>query len=378
MFIKNANFNLTGNQDVLIQEKKIIRIGKDIQNTEKDIFDVNGRLITPGLIDIHIQGAGGADVLDGTKQALEIISKTCTRYGTTGFLATTVFKPGLENKHLQTAAELTGHNLGGAHLLGTHLEGPFISLAKKGMIHSSCITAPSTKVVNQIYDYLGDTLKMMTIAPELGGAIPVIENLVSHNIIAAFAHSDANYQETINGFRAGINHVTHMYNAMRSVHHREPGPILAILENKDISAQLITDGVHLHPGILKFTYNHMGPERIIPITDGMQALGLPEGKYLYDGIEYTSKNGTARYHDGTLIGTASPLNKLLEKMSTFTGCSFVDAAKMASENPARLLGLDNCKGFIKESYDADLVIWNEDYTPYMTIIDGKIVYQNID
>ncbi len=157
---------------------------------------------------------------------------------------------------------------------------------------------------------------MMAIAPELNGAIPVIENLVSHNIIAAFAHSDANYQETMNGFRAGINHVTHMYNAMRSMHHREPGPILAILENKNISVQLITDGVHLHPDILKFTYNYIGPERIIPITDGMQALGLPEGKYIYNGIEYTSKNGTTRYHDGTLIGTASPLSKLLEKMKS--------------------------------------------------------------
>ncbi len=378
MLIKNANFNQTGNQDVLIQGKKIIKIGKDIQYTGKDIFDVKGKLITPGLIDIHIQGAGGADVLDGTKQALETISKTCAQYGTTGFLATTVFKPGRENKHLQTTAELTGHNLGGAHLLGTHLEGPFISPIKKGMIHSSCITAPSAKVVNQINDYLGDTLKIMTIAPELNGAIPIIENLASRNIVAAFAHSNANYQDTIEGFNAGITHVTHMYNAMRSIHHREPGPILAILENKDISVQLITDGVHLHPDILKFTYKYVGPQRIIPITDGMQAMGLPEGMYLYNGIEYTSKNGTARYHDGTLIGTASPLNKLLEKMSIFTGCSFADAATIASANPARLLGLDDCKGFIKESYDADLVIWKEDYTPYLTIIDGKIVYKEFD
>ncbi len=158
MLIKNANFNQTGNIDLLIQDKTIIKIGKDLQHTEKEIFDVKGMLITPGLIDIHIQGAGGADVLDGTKQALENISRTCAQYGTTSFLATTVFKPHKENKHLKTAAKLTGHNLGGAHLLGTHLEGPFISLTKKGMIHSSCITNPSTKVVNQIYDYLGDTL----------------------------------------------------------------------------------------------------------------------------------------------------------------------------------------------------------------------------
>jgi len=162
---------------------------------------------------------------------------------------------------------------------------------------------------------------------------------------------------------------------MPTLHHRSPGPLLAIFQTKHVTAQLITDGVHIHPSVLRFAFEILGPNRIIPITDGMQALGLADGKYVYNGVEYESKNGTARYKDGTLIGTALGLSQLLEKLITFTDCPLDVAIKTVTENPARLLGLEDKKGTITPGKDADLVLLDHNYSVHTTIVSGKIVFQ---
>ncbi|MCL5281460.1 MAG: N-acetylglucosamine-6-phosphate deacetylase, partial [Planctomycetes bacterium] len=241
------------------------------------VLDAGGRIVAPGLIDVHIQGAGGADVLDATPEALEKMSRTCAGFGVTSFLATTVYKPGQENRHLKVAAECAGRDLGGARLLGTHLEGPFISPQKRGMIQPDCITLPSPALLGDIYASLGDTLKMMTVAPELPGSAEIIRMLADHGTVASFGHSKANYDETVRGFGMGITHVTHLFNAMASLHHRDPGPLAAIFEKPDVTCQVITDGVHIHPAVLRLAYHALGPQRFVTITDGMHAMGLPDG-----------------------------------------------------------------------------------------------------
>jgi len=361
---------------VLIEDGIISRVGQiDSAATCDNILDAKGQTIAPGFIDVHIQGAGGADILDATPEALKTISQTCARFGTTSFLATTVFTPEEENKHLAIAAQYAGRDLGGANLLGIHLEGPFISPQKKGMILPECIRAPSLQLLQKIQDVTNGRLKMMTIAPELPGNIRIIQRLVDSDVVASFGHSNATYEQTLAGFDAGISHVTHLFNAMPPLHHRSPGPLLAIFETKSITAQLICDGVHTHPSVLRFAFELLGPQRIIPITDGMQAIGLPDGSYFYNGIEYQAKDGTARYKDGTLIGTALGLSQLLRKLVTFTACLLDTAIKTVTENPARLLGIQERKGAIAPGKDADLVLLEHDYSVHTTIVGGKIVYQ---
>ena len=361
---------------ILIENGVITQMGQIESGTaSNNTLDAQGRIIAPGFIDIHIQGAGGADILDATPEALEAISRTCARFGTTGFLATTVFKPNQDNRHLALAAEDVGRNLGGANLLGIHLEGPFISLEKKGMIQPDCICMPSGQVLDEIQHITDGHLSIMTIAPELPESLGIIRPLVDSDIIASFGHSNATYEQTLDGFDAGISHVTHLFNAMASIHHRAPGPLVAIFESEHITAQVITDGVHIHPAVLNFTYEKLGPDRTFPITDGIQAIGLGDGMFVYNGIEYESKAGAARYKDGTLIGTAIGLSQILERFIAFTDCPLDTAIRMVTENPARLLGFENKKGTITAGKDADLVLLDNNLSVHTTIVECNIVFQ---
>lgn len=363
-------------RNVLIKNGAIERIdAADAGLKAEQVLDAGGRLLAPGLIDVHIQGAGGADVLDATPEALATIAQTCARTGVTSYLATTVYKPGQDNHHLKVASECVGHDLGGARLLGIHLEGPFISQRKRGMIQPDCLIDPSPEALDAILSQTGDGLSMMTVAPELPGGLDMARALVDRGVIASLGHTHATYEETLRGFDAGINHVTHFFNAMPSLHHRDPGPLGAIFERSDVTVQVITDGVHLHPSVVRLTYAALGPERFVTITDGMQALGLPDGHYTYNDLPYEARNGTARYQDGTLIGTALGLNQMLARLVAFTGCSPTTAIHTVTENAASVLGLGQKTGSIQAGYDADLVLLEEDWAVHTTIVAGRIVYQ---
>ncbi len=361
---------------ILVQDGLIAALDRTIAVTEPSILqiDVGGRIMIPGLIDVHLQGAGGADILDGSRPALQKISQTLARLGTTGFLATTVVHGDKPNHHLALAAENCELDLGGARILGIHLEGPFINAIKRGGISPANIYPASVAALNEIFQITQSHLQMMTIAPELPGNLELIGKLMDRGVIAAFGHSNATYAEARRGFAAGMNHVTHIFNAMPGLNHREPGPLLAIFETDAVSAQVIGDGVHLHPGIANLLFRLLGPERIIGITDAIQALGLPDGRYFYNEREYESRHGAARYLDGTLIGTALSTLQIALRLQTFTGCSLKTAIDTVSLNPARLLGIEARKGTIAVGKDADLVVLDHDFSVWMTIIDGRIIY----
>jgi len=360
---------------ILIEDGVISIIGPPALEAGSDhVLDAAGSIVAPGFIDVHIQGAGGADTLDGTRDALETISRTCARFGTTGFVATTVFSKTRSNEHLAVAAKYTGQNLGGANLLGIHLEGPFISPERTGMIQPDCVKAPSAEALNQILEITAGKLKMMTLAPELPGCLPIIRRLADSGIIASFGHSAATYEQTLAGFDAGISHVTHMFNAMPSIHHRAPGPLVAIFQTGSVTTQLICDGVHIHPSVLDLVFNAIGPARVLPITDGMRPLGLPDGLYSYKGIPFESKKGACRYKDGTLFGSAVPLSEMLRRLIKFTECPLDVAVRTVTENPAKVLGIDDKKGSIAPGKDADLVLLASGFTVLATIVAGNVVY----
>lgn len=363
-------------RSILVLDGRIQTVGEATTTQRVDqVLDAQGRIAAPGFLDVHIQGAGGADVLDATPEALQTISRTCARFGVTGFLATTVYKPGQENRHLALAADHVGRDLGGAELLGVHLEGPFISSQKRGMIQPDCIGEAAERTLEQILAQLDGTLKMMTLAPELPGAEAVIRALATNGAVPALGHSNATYEEAAQGFQWGIAHVTHLFNAMPSLHHREPGPLTAIFERPEITCQVITDGVHIHPSVVRLAYHALGADRFVTITDAMQAMGLPDGRYTYNDITYESREGTARYEDGTLIGTALGLNQIVARLMQFTGCPLPEAIRTVTENAALILGLENRKGRIEPGWDADLVLLDDDLSVHTTLVGGRIVYQ---
>lgn len=377
LLVTNCKLFDTGKTvSILIEDGTIAKVGQIKRAGLGNVLDAKGLFVAPGFIDVHIQGAGGADTLDGTPEAFETISRTCARFGVTGFLATTVCRPNGDNRHLKVAAEMTNRFLGGAALLGIHLEGPFISPNKRGMIRPDCVCPPSAAVLDDILEKTAGHLRMMTIAPELPDGTELIQRLMQRGIVASFGHSQATYEQTLAGFQAGLSHVTHLFNAMPSIHHRSPGPLVAIFETEQVTCQVIADGVHIHPAVLRMTFEKLGPQRVMLITDGMQALGLPDGKYMYNGNEYESRAGTPRYKDGTLIGTSLGLSELLKRFMGFTGCGLETAIRTVTENPARLLGLDNKKGILAVGLDADLVIFNSDLSIHATIVAGEIVFQN--
>lgn len=364
--------------DILTRDGKIISISPSGGITEKvdTIIDGKGKIAIPGLIEMHIHGAGGADSLDGTKEALATISQTLARHGTTSFLSTMVMKPGVENRHLKAAAESTGKSLGGAQLLGIYIEGPFINNAKRGGIVPESITGSSSKVLDQILEETGGSLKMMCVAPEIPGIKKIIEHLLKNKVKVAFGHSDADYKQTKEGFRMGINHVTHLFNAMRSLHHREPGPLAAIFDDPKISIELIGDSHHVHPSLFKMVWALKGPGNIACITDGISGMGLPEGTYVYNNRKYTSKDGLARYLDGTFIGSTMNLLKIAKNFKSFSGSTFSEAIDTVTINPARILGIDQAKGSLETGKDADIVLIDASFKVKHTIISGKTVYES--
>ncbi len=363
---------------ILIINGKIERIAPSTESIEaQHTIDAQGNLVVPGFIDVHVQGAGGADILDATPEAIATVARTIARFGVTGFLATTVFRPGGDNRHLSVAADLTGADLGGARLLGTHLEGPFISLKKRAMIQPDCIALPCARTLDEIQSLVKGTLRMMTIAPELPDGLPLIRSLAAAGCVAAIAHSNATYDETIRGFEAGISHVTHLFNAMPSLHHRNPGPLLAIFNNPAITVQIIADGVHLHPAIVSFVCKTVGVDRCVLITDGIQALGLPDGTYTYNGVEYTARGGVARCHDGTLVGTAVGLSELVQRFINSAGCSLLDAIRTVTEVPAKTLALFPRKGTVRQGCDADLTIVDDAVDIHATIVGGQVVFEKV-
>ncbi len=383
MLIKNTslyyNIDDKNHYDILLESGKIACIAPAGEiNQQVDFLDGAGLIAIPGLIDIHIHGAGGTDSQIGTREDFETISQTLAGMGVTGFLTTMVINPHKSNPHLKTASECTGKNLKGSELLGIYIEGPFINIKKRGGIGTGCITSPSVNIFEKILEESGNALKIMTVAPEIRGIEKIVTRLRDNNIIAAFGHSDANYEETKKGFVMGINHVTHLFNAMPSLHHRNPGPLGAIFENPEISIELISDSHHVHPSLIRMARKLKDPRTITCITDGISGMGLPDGTYMYNNKKYTSKNGLARYLDGTFIGSATPLGNIARNYMTFTGAGFKETIDTVTINPARILGIANAKGSLEEGKDADIVLIDSSFNVHHTIIAGRHIFKSQD
>ena len=356
---------------ILLFDNKIIDIVEDVIVSDSDdieIIDAKGAYVSAGFIDLHIHGSGGADVMDATPEALEILSTTLVQTGTTSFLATTMTMSteAIDNalQNIQNhASEVTG-----ANIVGVHLEGPFINVSKHGAQDKNYVQAPNFKLIE---NYMSE-VKMITLAPEVEGSESFVKQMQKEypHVILSVGHSDTSYEEAKESFSWGISHVTHLFNAMPSYHHRKPGLVGAVFDS-DVTCDIIADLVHTHPSTLELTQKIKG-DKLILITDAMRAGCMKCGSYDLGGRKVNVSEGKALLADGTLAGSVLKMNEAMMNMLKHTSMCRTEIVASVTKIPAQKLGLK--KGELKKGYDADIVIFDETFNIETTIINGKIKY----
>lgn len=347
-------------------------IGK--ADSKMKVVDGRNQLIIPGMLDVHIHGANNFDMMDGTTESIQAVSKKCAETGCTSFLVTSV-SSSLADLFgmIKATKKVIGHEEG-AKIVGIHLEGPYLNVEKKGMQNPQFLRHPNLSEMKAIFAEANGLIKMVTIAPELPGGLELIDYLVEQEVVVAIAHSNASYEEATEAFEHGASHITHCFNAMPSIHHRSPGLVTAALENDQVSLQAIVDGVHLHPGIIRLMHKIKGPENLLLTTDALQAMGIGDGVYQFGGHEVTVSQGIARLKDGTLASSTVTMNQSLEYCTKYE-IPLLDGIKMASETPARILKLSSL-GKIAVGFDADLVLLDEHFNVTQTWLKGVPFYEN--
>jgi len=357
---------------ILLFNDKIIDILDDIPMDEKcniDIIDAKGHYVSAGFIDLHIHGSGGVDVMDATPEALEILSTTLPQTGTTSFLATTMTMSSIDIENALKNIEKFSSQVTGAGILGVHLEGPFINTKKHGAQDENYIQSPNLELIEKYMNHI----KMITLAPEIDGSESFIKYLTKEypHIILSIGHSEASYEESKKSFEWGISHATHLFNAMNPYHHRAPGIVGAVFDS-DVTCDVIADLVHTHPSVLALVHK-VKQDKLMLITDAMRAGCMKCGMYDLGGrsVEVTA-NAEALLEDGTLAGSVLKMNEALQHMVQYTAMDVSEAVNAVTYVPARKLGIQ--KGSLEKGYDADIVIFDENFSIITTIINGEVKY----
>lgn len=359
--------------DIAVEDGRIFSIGALAgKHGGCENYDMNGYKIVPGFIDIHTHGALGYDVMTASPIQLRGLSKFLVQNGVTSFLPTTItadmaaIKSALEN--IKTASAMDDM---GASILGVHIEGPYINSKQKGCHEVSLIKPPEITEYEAFRSVLGDNLKLrITVAPEIPGAMEFIRYVSSRGDSITIGHTDADSKTVLEAVDNGAVSFTHLFNAMKGIHHREPGTVGAALSG-DAYVELICDGIHLHPEIIKMVHKTKGIDKILLVTDAMNATGLGDGYYEFGGFTIKVADGIARQGDGTLAGSTLTLMKAVKNMMRFTGIAFEEAVRMATINPARAIGMDDLTGSIELGKLADFVIVNDDLNIVAVFSKGR-------
>ncbi|WP_078554453.1 N-acetylglucosamine-6-phosphate deacetylase [Bacillus alkalicellulosilyticus] len=370
------------NPFIEINEGKITNLGEadplmSTNTIAEHISFKNHVRIIPGFIDVHIHGAENADMMDGTPEAMETLSKALPKEGTTSFLATTLTQP---KKDFLQALRATksfinqeSNTLVGAQVIGIHLEGPFINKRRAGAQPRDYICQPNIPLFQQFQEASGHHIRIVSLAPEkdYDGLVTYLRET---GVIPSVGHSDATYNELLQGIQDGVCHATHLFNGMRGIHHRDPGVAGGALLENEITVEMIVDGIHISSPMVKFAYQHKQADGIILITDSMRAKGLKDGTYKLGGQDVFVKDGQATLKNGTLAGSILKMNDAIKNMISFTGCAFEEAVQMATYNPAKQLGICDRKGSLAIGKDGDFTIIDEHFSVHQTYVMGNKVY----
>lgn len=340
------------------------------------VVDARGMIVAPGFIDLHIHGTGGGDTSDCKVESIRKMSSTLVRFGTTSFLPTIYPARQLEMVRrvstVRRAMEMTPE---GAEILGVHLEGPFLNPRRKGALREKDLRFPSVEEFFGLLEASNNTIRLISVAPELPGAVGLIRECRSRGIRVAVGHSDASHEEMSVGINAGINHVTHVFNALRRTHHRDPGVMGTVLTNPEITVELIADMHHVHPVVVNLLLLAKPADKICLITDSLRIAGLRGKRFTADGRKVTVADGVAKLSDGTIAGSVLTLNRAVRNMAATGMVPLEKALKMASIIPARVLGVNHRKGNILPGSDADIVVMDRNFNVQMTMVGGKIVHR---
>lgn len=361
---EDGRINLVGSQTSM-----------DLPNVRR--LDFPGLVLAPGFIDLHIHGGAGHDVMEADETALQEFERHLLRHGVTAYLPTTV--TARQDKIIAALDRLgrrirkSANSNSGARALGIHLEGPFISHEKRGVHPPENLLQPSPAMLEKFWKASHGNLKMMTIAPELAGASDTIALAQNLGIISSIGHSNATLEEANAAILAGASHASHTFNAMRALDHRSPGLLGAILNNDRISADIIADGIHVHPDVVGLFLRAKGAEHAILITDAISATGMPDGTYKLGSFDVEVKDGRCDYQ-GRLAGSVLTLHRALRNAMKFSGSSLQETLALVTSNPAKLLGVTEQRGILAVGGRADMVALTPEGEVVHTILAGEIVH----
>lgn len=367
---------------VISDDGKISYVGpmEGAPQVDGQLLDLNGRIVTPGFIDIHVHG--GCGIVFGMPGSMEEDLRTYSEWvaqtGVTGFLLS-LAAPNAEllTAIIETYSDLFEKEMPGAEPLGFHLEGPYLNPEKKGAFDPAWLHEPSLEEARAFLNAGRGWIRQVTLAPELPGAEDVASLFRDAGVVVSLGHTNTDFVTAAAALQGKWTHVTHTFNAQRGFEHREPGVFGAILASDDVTAELIADLIHVHPGAMKILVRSIGVDRVVLITDAMPGAGLHDGVYDLVGHEVTVKSGRATLADGTIAGSTVLLNQCVENVVREVGVPLNHAVQMAALNPARAMGFDERLGMVAEGKDASLTVIDEDINVFLTMVKGEIVYRNL-
>ncbi len=361
--------------DVLCEGGRIVAVAPDIDAEDAEVIEAAGMTVGPGFIDIHVHGGGGHSFFGSSPDAVRAYARWAPRNGVTSFLVSTVGRDDTETEAiLKGLAPAIGAGQG-AEALGFHLEGPFISPQRKGAFPSGYLREPVVEEFTRYQAAAEGRIRQVTLAPEREGALEMIHAIEASGAVAALGHTDGTFDDVRGGFEAGARHVTHLFNAMRPLHQREGGPIAAALLEGRATCELICDGTHVAPEVLRLAYSALGPERMVVVTDNLQIAGTNVGAGAFGGRPVSVEGNAAVRADGTIVGSVATMDEHFRNVVAYLGVDVGTAFRLCAANAAGIAGAASRKGSIAPGMEADLVVLDGELRVMATICRGEVAYR---
>jgi N-acetylglucosamine-6-phosphate deacetylase len=360
---------------VVVEDRHIAQLTDAAPPTADRTIEATGLRVIPGLVDLHVHGAVGSDVMDATPEALAAMETFFVHHGVTAYLPTTI-TASPEALLAALANVASAPPSAGAQRLGVHLEGPYVAAAQRGAQPEAWLRAPDPLEYAAWFD--SGVVRWITLAPELPGAVELIASGVRRGVRLSAGHTEATYEQLRQAADRGVRHATHTFNGMRGLHHRQPGAVGAVLTDDRLYAELIADGVHVHPAVVDLVVRAKGIQRVTLVTDAMRATGLSDGAYDLGGQTIDVRDGVARTAAGALAGSTLTLNRAVRNAQRFAGLSPNAALAMATRVPAEAVGLGGRKGVLRPGADADLVLVDDDWDVHAALVGGVLVFTSAD